>query len=69
MSGETRSLDKFATPFGKTIELQNAEVEENVNLLRVRIKEGSRFTIVDLDPVTAKRWADEMLKWVNSQSN
>jgi len=69
MSGETRSLDKFATPFGKTIELQNAEVEENVNLLRLRIKEGSRFTIVDLDPVTAKRWADEMLKWVNSQSN
>jgi hypothetical protein len=33
-------------------------------MLRLRIRErGARFTIFDIDPVTAKYWADEMLKW------
>ncbi len=33
-------------------------------MLRLRIRErGARFTVFDIDPVTAKYWADEMLKW------
>ena len=33
-------------------------------MLRLRIKErGARFTIFDIDPVTAKFWADEMSQW------
>jgi hypothetical protein len=60
------SLAKFRNPFGnQEIEFQEITYEGgNLPMLRLRIKEkGARFTIFDIDPVTAKFWADEMLKW------
>jgi hypothetical protein len=36
-------------------------------LLRVRIREGKRFTIFDIDPATSRLWATAMLDWSNSQ--
>lgn len=62
------SLIKFHNPYGnQEIELQEARYEAGgTPMLRLRIRErGARFTIFDLDPVTAKFWADEMLKWAN----
>jgi len=60
---DTRSLGKFDAPFGKQVEMLDVTMENNVRLLRVRIKEGSRFTTMDLDPVTAKHWGDQMVAW------
>ena len=68
MNGETRSLDTFDTPFAKKIELQEVQVEEGISLIRIRIREGSRFTIVDLDPVTAKRWGETMVNWAEQNN-
>lgn len=35
-------------------------------MMRLRIRErGARFTVFDVDPVTAKHWAEEMLKWAS----
>lgn len=60
------SLAKFRNPYGnQEIELQDVRLEAGgTPMLRLRIRErGARFTIFDVDPVTAKYWADEMLKW------
>ncbi len=60
------SLTKFRNPYGnQEIELQQVEYAAGgVPMLRMRIRErGARFTIFDIDPVTAKYWAEEMLKW------
>ncbi len=60
------SLAKFRNPYGnQEIELQDVRYEAGgTPMLRLRIRErGARFTIFDVDPVTAKYWADEMLKW------
>lgn len=60
------SLTKFRNPYGnQEIELQQVEYAAGgVPMLRLRIRErGARFTIFDIDPVTAKYWAEEMLKW------
>lgn len=62
----TRSLDKFRVPIGnQEIELQEVVYEGGgTPMLRLRIRErGARFTVFDIDPVTTKFWADEMLKW------
>jgi hypothetical protein len=62
------SLAKFRNPYGnQEVELQEVRYEAGgTPMLRLRIKErGARFTIFDVDPVTAKYWADEMLKWAN----
>ncbi len=63
---QINSLSKFRNPFGnQEIELQQVDYEAGgTPMLRLRIRErGARFTIFDIDPVTAKFWADEMLKW------
>jgi len=60
------SLLKFQNPYGnQEIELQEVRYEAGgTPMLRLRIRErGARFTIFDLDPMTAKNWADEMSKW------
>ncbi len=64
MSTETTNpIDKFEAPFNKQVELLDVEMENDVRLLRVRIREGSRFTIMDLDPMTAKHWGEQMSAW------
>ena len=60
------SLASFRNPYGgQEIELQQVEYAAGgVPMLRLRIKErGARFTIFDLDPVTANYWADVMKSW------
>ncbi|MBM4180117.1 MAG: hypothetical protein FJ209_01000 [Betaproteobacteria bacterium] len=60
------SLAKFRNPYGnQEIEFQDVRFEAGgTPMLRLRIRErGARFTIFDIDPVTARYWAEEMLKW------
>ena len=59
-------LIKFRNPYGnQEIELQQVEYEAGgTPMMRLRIKErGARFTIFDVDPVTAQDWAQAMLDW------
>jgi translation initiation factor IF-1 len=62
-------LTKFRVPLGnQEIELQQIDhVEGGMSLMRIRIREGKRFTIFDIDPDTAKHWAETMQNWANSQ--
>jgi len=62
-------LIKIKVPLGgQEIELQQIDhVEGGMSLLRVRIREGKRFTIFDIDPATSRQWAAAMLDWSNSQ--
>jgi hypothetical protein len=62
-------LDSFTVPLGgQAIELQEVvHVEGGMALLRVRIREGKRFTVFDIDPETARRWGDAMTAWANRQ--
>lgn len=62
-------LTKIKVPLGgQEIELQQIDhVEGGMSLLRVRIREGKRFTIFDIDPATAQQWAVVMQRWADSQ--
>jgi hypothetical protein len=62
-------ITKIKVPLGsQEIELQQIDhVEGGMSLLRIRIREGKRFTIFDIDPATATQWADAMQDWANSQ--
>lgn len=67
---KTRDLLKIKVPLGsQEIELQQIDhVEGGMSLLRVRIREGKRFTIFDIDPATAQQWAAAMQNWADSQA-
>lgn len=59
------SLDKFRVPIGnQEIELQQVEYEAGgMPLLRIRIRERTRFTIFEIDSITAERWGRQMQEW------
>jgi Family of unknown function (DUF6967) len=63
-------LTKIKVPLGsQEIELQQIDhVEGGMSLLRIRIREGKRFTIFDIDPATAEQWASAMQRWATSQT-
>ena len=58
-------IARFAVPLGgQQIELQQVEFASGgLSLLRVRIREGRRFTIFDIDARTARDWAAAMARW------
>lgn len=65
---ETRPLQTFELPFGQRIEFFEAVFENDVRLLRVRIKEKSRFTIFDLDPETAQAMGKQLSDWTAAEN-
>lgn len=62
-------LKKFKVPLGgQDVELQQIDhVEGGMSLLRIRIRESKRFTIFDIDPDTARQWAQAMQDWADTQ--
>lgn len=64
------SLDRFRVPIGgQEIELQQLDYAHGgISLLRLRIREGKRFTIFDIDPVTARHWGEALTRWADAQA-
>ncbi len=53
---------------GQEIGLQQLDFAHGgMSLLRVRIREGKRFTIFDVDPVTARAWGEALVRWAEEQ--
>ena len=65
MDNQITPVDKFVLPIGRQeIELQTIVYESGgMPLLRVRIREGKRFTVFDVDPDSAARWGRAMIAW------
>jgi hypothetical protein len=52
---------------GQEIELQQVDYRHGgLSLLRVRIREGKRFTVFDIDAVTAAAWGEQMAQWARA---
>ena len=67
MTAPKTRLDTIAAPYGREIWLTEVDFESGMRLLRVTIRESSRYTILDLDAPTAKRWAQSMGDWAAAQ--
>jgi hypothetical protein len=66
---EITPLHRFTVPLGgQGIELQDILHDAGgMNLLRIRIRERTRFTIFDIDPATARQWGVAMQQWADAQ--
>lgn len=66
---DVHSIDQFVAPFGgQEIELLEVQYPSGgIPLLRVRIRERKRFTVFEIDPITAERWGHNMLQWGRQQ--
>jgi len=70
MSQEQKTeLAMIDAPYNKQIKLEDMAFDGGMNLLRLTIKEGSRFTQLDLDPGTARDLAQNIIEWANKHVN
>lgn len=63
MESEVTRLEKFSAPYGKEVILENVAYENGMCVLRVHIREGNRFTVMDIDENTASTWGAAMTGW------
>ncbi|MDH5230633.1 MAG: hypothetical protein OEZ58_11180 [Gammaproteobacteria bacterium] len=60
---EIEELGTIPAPYGKEIRMQQVTYDNGFKLLRMHIKEGKRFTTMDIDPVTAANWGKMFTEW------
>lgn len=62
-------IEKMTSPLGRqVIELQQLDHDGGgMSLLRTRIREGSRFTVFEVDPQTAMQWGEALVRWARTQ--
>jgi len=56
-------LEKISAPYGKEVKLENVVYENGMRVLRIHIREGNRFTVMDIDKDTASNWGAAMTGW------
>ena len=56
-------IERIDAPYRRQLLLQDVSHESGLKLLRIRIREGSRFTILDIDASTARTWGERMVEW------
>lgn len=61
-----KEIERIEAPFGRKIVLQDVAHESGLRLLRIRIREGTRFTILEIDTDTANVWSKLMGQWAAS---
>lgn len=60
-------LAEIAAPYGRRIWMDNVAYESGLEMLRVTIREGARYTILEIDPQTAEAWAQAMSDWARTR--
>ena len=67
MSGEIKTrIATIEAPYRREVWLDEVQFESGMRLLRMTIKEGRRFTQLDLDEETAVKWGQAMLDWAHT---
>jgi hypothetical protein len=59
-------MESIDAPFGEVVELRQILHDSGVPLLRVIIRDGGRYTKIELDPATAHRWGHMMTRWAQT---
>jgi hypothetical protein len=59
-------LEIIAAPWNKTVTLQNVAYQGGMNMLRFRIKEGKRFTDLELDIQTLRQLNAALSGWLTA---
>ena len=64
IESKVTKFDKFSAPYGKEVTLENVVYENGMRVLRIHIREGNRFTVMDIDESTASHWTAAMTDWI-----
>lgn len=60
---DVKDIGRIDAPYRREIVMQDVQHESGLRMLRIRIREGRRFTILDIDGATAAAWSAMMQDW------
>ena len=64
---QVRELGRFNIPLRNVeIRLEEVRYEGGMAMLQLKIREGRRFTILELDADTARHWGQAMAAWAGT---
>ncbi len=64
-----REIGEIDAPYRRKIKLDEVAYDGGMTLLRLTIREGARYTILEIDPLTAERWGRMMSEWSQAQAS
>jgi len=65
MNEEVTDLGEILAPYGRQIKLEDVAYDNGMHVLRLRIREENRFTVMDINPETARDWGRLMTEWAD----
>jgi len=66
MTDETiTDIATLELPFKRQANLKNVEFDSGLNMLRLTLREGRRFTVLDLDAESAGKLGALMVRWAD----
>ena len=68
MNQNITDIEVINAPWNKELTVSEAEYDGGFKMLRIRIKEGKRFTDLELDFETAAHFAELMGKWAKENT-
>jgi hypothetical protein len=67
MAGEFKDqvndLGRIDLPYGKEVRLEEIIYESGMRLLRMRLREGKRHTVIEVDAASAAAWGEILSDW------
>ena len=61
-------LTPISAPCGREVRLDDVAYPSGMRLLRLTVREGSRYTVMEIDAATAREWADAMRAWADASA-
>jgi len=61
---EIKELGEMELPYGKLMTFKDVTFDNGFKFMRIRIKEGKRFTDMDLDTETVKQLQVKFEQWL-----
>ena len=65
---DIKEVGEIEAPYGKQIIFKDITYDNGFKFMRLRIKEGKRFTDMDLDVNTVKLWQQKFEQWLEEQN-
>ncbi len=63
---EVNDLGIIELPYGKEVRCEEIVYEGGMRLLRMRLREGKRHTVIELDAGSAEAWGKTLGDWAAS---
>jgi len=65
---EVNDLGTIDLPYGREVRMEEIVYESGMRLLRMRMREGKRHTIIDVDAESAAAWSKMLGDWSSVSS-